>query len=133
MIINLIRVSELGTRMQERNVQLSEVCESLSEVGDIRKDETREGRNSLIGATFVQAHNAIGTGLLLFPYTFWAFGGIAGGTLIQLVIIRCRDNRAYYAPSIISDLHVYVHVYYRIWSFISRISEAMKLRLKLKS
>ena len=76
--------------MQELNVQLSQVCDPLSNgaaAGDIKKQEDREGRNSLIGASFVQAHNAIGTGLLLFPYTFWAFGGIAGGTLIQVVII----------------------------------------------
>ena len=74
--------------MQERNIQLSQVCEPLSNGRvvvnqDIRKDE---GRNSLLGASFVQAHNAIGTGLLLFPYTFWAFGGLTGGILIQLVI-----------------------------------------------
>ena len=76
--------------MQELNVQLSKVCDPLSDevtAGNIKKEEGREGRNSLIGASFVQAHNAIGTGLLLFPYTFWAFGGIAGGTLIQVVII----------------------------------------------
>lgn len=76
--------------MQERNVKLSQVCESretLLSNQDIRKDETKQGRNSLIGSSFVQAHNAIGTGLLLFPYTFWAFDGLAGGILIQLVNI----------------------------------------------
>ena len=76
--------------MQERNIQLSQVCEPLSNgravSPDTRKDEVKQGRSSLIGASFVQAHNAIGTGLLLFPYTFWAFGGLAGGILIQLVI-----------------------------------------------
>ena len=80
----------LHLRMQERNIQLSQVCEPLSNGRvvvnqGIKKDEVR-GRSSLIGASFVQAHNAIGTGLLLFPYTFWAFGGLAGGILIQLVI-----------------------------------------------
>lgn len=73
--------------MQERNVQLSQVCNGTPPGNqDIGKDETKKGRSSLIGASFVQAHNAIGTGLLLFPYTFWAFGGPAGGILLQLVI-----------------------------------------------
>ena len=84
----LIRANRLR-KMQEFNVQLSKVCDPQADgkaVGDTKKDQDREGRSSLIGASFVQAHNAIGTGLLLFPYTFWAFGGIAGGTLIQLVI-----------------------------------------------
>ena len=82
----IIKILFTNLRMQQRNIQLSQVCEPPSNgtLVDARKDE---GRNSLIGASFVQAHNAIGTGLLLFPYTFWAFGGLAGGTLIQLVII----------------------------------------------
>jgi len=76
--------------MQERNIHLSQVCEPVSNgmlagSTDIRKDELKPEKSSLIGASFVQAHNAIGTGLLLFPYTFWAFGGLAGGVLIQLV------------------------------------------------
>ena len=77
--------------MQEQSIQLSlsQVCHPLSNgtlaEQDTRKDEAT-GRNSLIGATLVQVHYAIGTGLLLFPYTFWAFGGVAGGTVIQLVI-----------------------------------------------
>ena len=89
--------------MQERNVQLSlsdrslsQVCHPLSNGSlakqDARKDEA-SGRNSLIGSSLVQVHYAIGTGLLLFPYTFWAFGGVAGGTLIQLVskyILLCE-------------------------------------------
>ena len=41
--------------------------------------------SSLASAAFVQAHNAIGSGVLLFPYTFWAFGGPVEGVAAQLV------------------------------------------------
>ena len=41
--------------------------------------------SSLASAAFVQTHNAIGTGILLFPYTFWAFGGVLETVAAQLV------------------------------------------------
>ena len=32
--------------------------------------------SSLASVAFVLTHNTIVTGILLFPYTFWAFGGV---------------------------------------------------------
>ena len=81
----------MGEMMGEkRDVTLPLMYDSQSdgfpvESKDIKKNEASQGKSSLAGASFVQVHNAIGTGLLLFPYTFWAFGGLAGGALIQVV------------------------------------------------
>ena len=44
-----------------------------------------ESGSSLASAAFVQTHNAIGTGILLFPYTFWAFDGIKEAVAAQIV------------------------------------------------
>ena len=46
--------------------------------------DTKPG-SSLASAAFVLTHNAIGTGILLFPYTFWAFGGVLETVAAQLV------------------------------------------------
>ena len=74
-------------------VHLSQVCESIEELSsgkmtthdDGSFSDGKMGKNSLVGAALVQVHNAIGTGLLLFPYTFWAFDGPVGGIAVQLV------------------------------------------------
>lgn len=53
--------------------------------GPLRANMNAKSGSSLASAAFVQTHNAIGTGLLLFPYTFWAFGGILETVAAQLV------------------------------------------------
>ena len=57
-------------------------------------DKTKLGKHSLISATFVQTHNAIGTGILLFPYAFWAFGGPVEAVAAQLVSYYCATPPA---------------------------------------
>jgi len=79
-------------KMANGYVHLSQVCESIEELSSAKK-ATEDGangskatrKNTLVSAALVQAHNAIGTGLLLFPYTFWAFDGPIGGIAVQLV------------------------------------------------
>ena len=53
--------------------------------GILRANMDSKSGSSLASAAFVQTHNAIGSGLLLFPYTFWAFGGILETVAAQLV------------------------------------------------
>jgi len=52
------------------------------------EDKTKSGKHSLISAAFVQIHSAIGTGILLFPYAFWAFGGPVEAVAAQLVSLH---------------------------------------------
>ena len=47
--------------------------------------DVKKSGSSLASATFVLVHNAIGTGILLLPYAFWAFGGLLVGVAAQLV------------------------------------------------
>ena len=55
-------------------------------------DKIKPGKHSLMSATFVQTHNAIGAGILLFPYAFWAFGGPVQAVAAQLVSYYCTTT-----------------------------------------
>jgi len=55
-------------------------------------DKAKPGKHSLMSATFVQIHNAIGAGILLFPYAFWAFGGPVEAVAAQLVSYYCTTT-----------------------------------------
>jgi len=67
---------------------------------DVKQQHNVEkpGKHSMISAIFVLVHNAIGAGILLFPYAFWAFGGPEEAVMAQLVSIVCIKYR-YYATT----------------------------------